>query len=354
MSKKQKREAKRQWIFPFLILIIVIIALLINFTFTGRKASREQVEKTLENKTTAYADKLYYELELMTKSGLPISTVLGQCTGEDSDEIINLMKALQVNTDAYQVVLTDMQGKAITQDGIAVDVSKESYFKTQPLEQIYEYTSKDCIVGKSAIISSIPVMKHKQAVATLYLYYPMEKVATNLQNTIYVDDTFYAVTLDDGSIICKTGFNTNYITEQNLYTMLSKEPQSKMLLKAQDKIKQGKSGSIAVEKSDRLVHLVYAPLKIHNWYLFMGIKDTSIHRLIENDWQAMGRIVKQLLFTILAVLLYLIVMIILNKIKYTENSKNLEEKADTDLLTELYNKIATEREIKDYISEKPT
>ena len=39
--------------------------------------------------------------------------------------------------------------------------------------------------------------------------------------------------------------------------------------------------------------------------------------------------------------------------KSNEKGKELANKADTDLLTDLYNKMATERKIKEYMAEHP-
>jgi diguanylate cyclase (GGDEF)-like protein len=52
-------------------------------------------------------------------------------------------------------------------------------------------------------------------------------------------------------------------------------------------------------------------------------------------------------------LLFLVANAIINKIRYGEQSKDLADKADTDLLTELNNKIATERKIQEWITENP-
>ena len=58
-----------------------------------------------------------------------------------------------------------------------------------------------------------------------------------------------------------------------------------------------------------------------------------------------------LLAVIFGVVVTVIVMI--SRIRYNQQSKALADKADTDLLTELNNKIATERKIQEYIESHP-
>lgn len=52
-------------------------------------------------------------------------------------------------------------------------------------------------------------------------------------------------------------------------------------------------------------------------------------------------------------LIVITVINVLVRIKASEHSKVLEDKADTDLLTDLNNKMATERKIREYMEQYP-
>lgn len=60
-----------------------------------------------------------------------------------------------------------------------------------------------------------------------------------------------------------------------------------------------------------------------------------------------------LIVTISAFICLIVVVNIIGRIRNNEKTKELENKADTDLLTGLNNKLATERKIKEYMAKNP-
>lgn len=354
MNNKEKCSIGMQWIVPIAFLIIIIIAVLINFTITGQRVSREKVEAIIENQVETYSSQLYNELETMTNAGMPISNLLSSYSKDDMLLAMNLEKSLCDSSLAYLVVFSNMKGEGLVQDGSQVKIAGESYFNPGITEQEYSYTAKECIDGESAIVSAIPLYKGDDVKGILYMYYPAERFAKLFNGTFYIEDTFYMLVLDDGEIAQKAGYHSNFVQNDNLYELLfSGDIQDEKMQRAWNRIKQSKKGSIVVENEKDEKCLVYAPLKINDWYVFMGVNNESIAKLIKKDGRDMGLIVKQLMFTIGAFLIYIFVVFMLNRVKYVENSKKLEEKADTDLLMELYNKITTEREIRKYIEANP-
>ena len=63
-----------------------------------------------------------------------------------------------------------------------------------------------------------------------------------------------------------------------------------------------------------------------------------------------------LFYLVIAIFVFICLVVVINiisKIRTNEKKKELEDKADTDLLTGLTNKLATERKIKEYMAQNP-
>ena len=341
-----------QWGISSVFLLIVITILLVNFSTIARKQSCEKIQSKIEKQTEDYAEKLYNELNVMTEAGKPVAEVLGALNEDKSVLVTNMEMALCNNSEAYRVVYADRKGRGIDQKGKQTDISKEPYYNAALQEQKYGYTEADCMEGKSAIVSMIPVYKEDQVTHVLYLYYPTERFGELFQSGRYVEDTFFVLLLEQGKIVETAGHNTEFMNHDNLYNMLfGKQTDEKSVQSTWLDMRQLKSGYLILQNDKEEVFFTYAPIKINHWYLAMGINNRNVQRLIAAEWSAVRQSMVQLIVTFLAFFAFVVGINVINKLNYNRHSKSLEIKADTDLLTGLYNKMATEREIKNYIKE---
>lgn len=83
------------------------------------------------------------------------------------------------------------------------------------------------------------------------------------------------------------------------------------------------------------------------------LNQTYVQAEQDQEWASARIMVTDLGLAVLVFLCLLLTLIIINKIRYNEQNKNFADKADTDLLTGLYNKIATERKIQEFLNENP-
>lgn len=94
-------------------------------------------------------------------------------------------------------------------------------------------------------------------------------------------------------------------------------------------------------------------LGISKWYLILGIRSNYAQGMIERIVSPVRSAVFKL-FAVTAIFsMFVITTVILMSAKNKEKGRVLENKADTDLLTDLYNKAATERKIQEYITNNP-
>lgn len=337
-NREKTKTIFRQWGIPFVILLILVIAVLINFSVKGRSESTQRITEEKENEAMDYAERLYSELNQMTMVGIPAADVLGSLKGENQVISRDIQMALCNNTLAYQVIYADKNGIGKDQKGNPVNLSEEPYFQAAYQKQQYQYVEKDVVSNRSAIISILPVRRAGGEEKALYLYYPVERFQELYKNITYVKNSFCLLMMDEGSIVQSIGKNR----------LEGKDNQ-----KLWNDLKKGTTEHSVLEMEDIEVLLTYAPVGSCSWYIVVGTDYSRIKSLISAEWKETRQVVSRLLIIIVAFIIYAVIISIINRMNYNKQNRTLEMKADTDLLTELYNKIATEREIQKYTQEHP-
>ncbi|MCD7835548.1 MAG: GGDEF domain-containing protein [Lachnospiraceae bacterium] len=171
----------------------------------------------------------------------------------------------------------------------------------------------------------------------------------------YELDAFYAI-VDEGSnvqsIIDGTE-STGYFEGSFWDNVRTYAENSSQLEVFNDGIMDNKYSSVNVNMNGERRIIYTSPIASKTWLLVMGIKAESI----ENKGSVLRREndrYQVIMLVILAGMLGTIaVAAVLVGLRERKNKKELENKADTDLLTGISNKIATERQIKEYIAANP-
>ena len=109
----------------------------------------------------------------------------------------------------------------------------------------------------------------------------------------------------------------------------------------------------AVNMADSDYSLVYAPLGINEWALVMTIDQNYVDTQTALQWRNSRNILFQLSAVVIIFCFTIIGINMISKVYNMRKQEQLEVKADTDLLTGLNNKLATERKIKEYIEKNP-
>ena len=99
--------------------------------------------------------------------------------------------------------------------------------------------------------------------------------------------------------------------------------------------------------------LVYAPIEVNSWMLVVGVDQSYVDQKMDQAWKKICVMLYQLVGAMLLFVVIFAIIYIFSRVKNEEKSRILRERADTDLLTGLNNKLATENRIKEYIKDNP-
>lgn len=368
MKDEQTRGAIMQWLVPAIVLIVVVIVMLSNFSAKSNKAAADEVENILINAAEEYAAKVKHELVRMSDAGKPVGCLMKKYVVSDNKKmVIQMADALQSNTEAYAVVFYNSRSGCIMNDGTAVDLAAVDYFseikneiqvKGKAAEDMpvkYIYVDDDELgMGKEAIVSIIELDGNING-DLLLMYYPVEKLKLLFKKTEFDSDSFYALINPEGLIMEADGAESNYIAGSNIWDLIRGNPEhsSDKLVKTTVRIKNKAVGVLSADVGGEDRTIVYAPVGINSWALIIGINQRYVDNLQHKEWNNTKQMIFQLIAAISIFLGLVIVINIVNRIKSGRKSKELEEKADTDQLTSLCNKLATERKIKEYMQNNP-
>lgn len=345
----QNRSTVLQWLVPTTIMMVVVVAMLINFSTKRSKEAEEAVARTLIASTESFGDEFIHRLEVIKKVASPIREMLDREGIEDPERVAELLDVIIDCSDAYKVVYCDVSGHGWDQDGAEVSVAGADYFEAvQQPESMYVYTEEEQ-----------PTMVIVEHIATdnlqgyLLMYYPMELFSTMLAKSGYDSSSFLVILDNDGYILGVSGADSsNCLQTGNLLEAI--EPNNSESAKTlRNRMSNGARGTSEIEMGKQQHTLVYAPLGIEHWEVVLGVSQDYVARQVNFQWKSAKDMISSLFIVIITFVCIVMVINIVGKIRSNERKKELEDKADTDLLTGLNNKLATERKIKNYMAQNP-
>lgn len=367
MKDRKTRSAVLQWFAPTFLLIVIIVVMLYNFSVKSSQTVDRDVNGTFVDTARGYAMKMNYELVKMSDAGKPIGYLMQGYISSNKRFMVEMTDALCINTDAYAVVYYSHGEEGLLHDGVKVSVTELSYFDKiqEAMKDVGKSSSGDVAVRyiyvendeleteRRAIIAIVSVDGEAEG-DKLLLYYPIELIQKIFAKKEYDGGCFYAIMGPDGKIVEKAGAWSNFFMGDNMWNTLKQNPECEATI-ANVAARMGNetSGTFEAEIGGEGRTCAYAPVGINNWSVVVGINQSYVDSVRNRERKNTEKMVYQLLTAIFVFFGMVMIINIANRIKTGQESRKLEEKADTDLLTSLNNKLATERKIKEYMEKQP-
>ncbi|MCM1388020.1 MAG: sensor domain-containing diguanylate cyclase [Bacillus sp. (in: Bacteria)] len=349
---KQTKSILVQWIGPTIIMIFIIGIMLFNFSVKSKAGANDMVTKSMTAAAEICTLKFKERLELLETVGRPIGELLEKESSLKSAHAVELAEIAMRYSGAYAVYICGEDGKGLNSAGEKISIAQTDYFEQirEAADVSYLFTMDDGIKAQSAIIVTVPLNAKKET-GNLVLYYPL----ANFESVIKQADTvgWKASTLidTDGMVLTTSCTGAHWSQGDNVYDKIGDVDVSRRI---KNRIGGRLSGmSNAVVMQDATYSFVYAPLGINNWALLASIGQDYVDEQVSLQWRNARNMLYQLAAVILIFCFVIIGINMISKVYNIKKQKQLEEKADTDLLTGLNNKLATERKIKEFIEKYP-
>ncbi|MGN0376624.1 MAG: diguanylate cyclase domain-containing protein [Suilimivivens sp.] len=338
--------------------IVVVIGILLFSSFAKiKRQGTEYYENQMIDIADSHVKKIDTELEKLQISGKTAAYMLSLAENPKNEEIISAISAVLNNTDAYRVIYHagdgagyEWNGKEITK----VDLTTYSYYRLICKVKGIKYTYvEDEKSGEDALMIIIPIGESTDS--SLLIFYSMDKVNNMLRVATEFDSHSFAVLVDsNGTIITKSNYESSFLLSNSLWNGISQEFCNDVT-RAKVQLMNEVSGCFEADSEDAKESkvLVYSPVKTNDWAVIIGVDREYVNKREKDYWKNSVSMAYQILGVIFFFFLIFLIYNYIGKKKNDENDRILREKAETDLLTGLTNKLATERKIKEYIAQNP-
>ena len=355
--EKQNRSAIVSWIVPLLLLLAVVFVMLFNFSTKSKADAEDVITKNLIKLTQDYGEDFLCKLETLSKIAGPVCAMLERDPVMGEEHGAQICDILYSCSDAYKVIYCDGGGNGVDNLGTEVSLAGELYF-----ENIVEFDSttyvyvEDDISADSVVQSAIVVaerVENEGGKRFLLLYYPLEKFEGLISKSDFGYNAFLAFVDSEGNIMAKAGAKTSNVLQGDnlLETIQPENAEAARTIKTL--FDNGTRGSTSVSVGGENCVLVYVPLGVNRWTVVLSVSQDYVDRQANAQWKNGREMMINLVIAVFVFIFMVIIINIISKIRNNAKKKELEDKADTDLLTGLTNKLATERKIKDYMAKNP-
>lgn len=347
----RRKTAILQWAALLAAFLVVIVFIL----FDSSKKIMQRAESMVRNSTVQmvgkYSEKISSKLNGIQSGGELLVRLMEAGDMDFGQNIGQYLETFCENAGISEAIYVKEETVAADFGGKAEDLGERPYYEMamEAEESAILCIEDEKIAPGKIFLFTIPFSNKENRIL---LYYP----ARHLEELIDMSTESYCPTAtalmdSDGNIFICTDTNDPFFSGENLWENINGNSKAETI-KLQNRMRGQGSGRMDLKAGSWDGVFFYVPAG-NEWVLVAEYDQDYIarqERLIWNDaWKMVLRVSS---IIILFVLIYMIVNIVIN-IQHEGDNKVLEEKADTDLLTGLSNKIATERKIKEYMSENP-
>lgn len=360
------RRTVKQVMVLLLVFGVIMTLMVAGFSVESKKNSKKEAYRQLIEIAEDHAKEVYRELSAMVDAGKPLMRYLSRNINVSLHQIVGMAEAIRQETSAYAILYTDVLGNGFLHDGSRVDMEELWYYQetNKRFEEIeaanperdgivveYMYVPDDELkIGKEAILA---VMKNLNGEGRkLYMFFPVEKMPSTLRRGSVQQEEYSLLINEQGYILSATMNTAGLAAGDNIWNiMINNQGAANRITNAREGIKNHLSGS--VEDMAGGNNYVYAPIGINNWAVLVKIEDGYMNDYVMNHLKEDMKMTYQISAVIAGFLLAGFGIFVGNKIRALKKAKEMTERMDTDALTGLYNKAATERKIREYMMENP-
>lgn len=340
-------------ILPISILLILILVTLYKFGISSNKTAITIVEDEIAATAGGFSSQIYEDLDNMTRMGIAFRDMIVALPMEKSIDALPLIGTLSANSQAYMVIYCDAEGIGVTQNGIKVNVEKDELLHPDAgAAPYYAYIQKDRIMQAEAVVSVIPVAREGTVSNYILMYYSVSRIKRIFHQNKLFDNANFVFSVDHGIVITTDGIEekppkgTTIIQLLKDWDLKTDTDQLQMAINSNKKI-------AAFTSQTYNKYVICTPVGINDWYITIGFDKKLYDDLLTREWGDIKKLIDYLLALIITFVIVLIGTMIIMRIIYNKTNKKLLKQANMDLLTGLYNKMATESKIKEYIKDYP-
>lgn len=355
MLSKLRGKTEIGWFTAIIVILAVILVSLISLSDIGKTKSKKAIEDYFKAEVTKTADSFSKGLtEALVTTDSAVDFIVAERELKQTSKI-HLADSLKKNTNAQAVAIVDVSGVGIDDKGKTVDISDSGYFSEIDIDVPFTFVQGDGLTSlPQTLVLARPIVYDGARKGYVVVCFDAELFSMDNIYTTFEKTSFYGIVDSEG--MCPKYFG---IKNMVILSKIGMWENLKELCGQNTIIDSIRDNSINETQllhvkgaADSRVYIV-APLHINDWRMVVSVNRTYFDSLQSRDWEKIRLLCWEIGIATAAFYVAFLVFSLFTRRKENANKQELEVKADTDLLTGLYNKIATEKLIKNYIVQNP-
>ncbi len=356
-DKKQPKGIVFYWVLIDIAFIVTILVLLIGFVRNGKQSATTSSQDLLINSASVWGEKFRSEVELSKEAGNIFANWVYDNGGSlSSAEALEYARNIIEQTPVSHVIMCRQGAALCDENGEDLpNFSVDFVSLTDSAQIAYYYYAGGTFGDGDEVIVYVPVGVGSEY---MLLTVNIEEIGGKLQSSVYTDVSFLALMTKEGNFLgCFPQFkdyDSLFLASSNVVTRIYEGVENKDVYNA-FKVKFYNATGCAVQsefKGDSRT-ICCVPTQVKDWYVVYGVRQTFVNKLINTAFSDTRSTVIKLAVVVIVFSVFVVSTFIFTSLRSKERGKELEDKADTDLLTELNNKAATERKIQEYMEANP-
>ncbi len=350
---KQTKGAILTWALVDLAFIAIIIVLM--FELTGKNKSdstaqiRERMLRQLSERTVVF-DRAMTEADTAGNVFAAITKAEGDSVSEKQ------LAAIKDGTGFSHAFIFDGD-TLITADAGLSDVSDKltlTDFTGAEDTPLYAVLDTDGYADVEAFAVLKPVPDSSKSILFTV---SAEELEATLPDFVYGEYVFICLTSEEGKVLCSFSkyrdTDSVFLKDANLIEKISGNSKIDDYSEFWVKFRAKEACTVKAGIGSDSRTFVFVPVGDSGIFLTMGVRQFYFDDVVSRQNTKNRGMVIRLSVVIIMFALFAFGTLISATLKSRERGRELENKADTDLLTDLYNKLATERKIQEYIDDNP-
>ncbi len=349
-TRKKNGQNMLQWLIPTAILVIIILFTLITYKSDILTKEKNKRLDEYSNKAREMADYYSSEIYMISQIARMLSTRVSADLDYFCDDNVDLLTSAvtQLNIDAGYILRNDgkvMNNKGVEAPDLAAATEDDLSNVADSTDEYIINSSGDCVhyVSASYAEGEVILKYSPKEISDLELF-----LSSNAKTSTYLLLGSNGIILDSAGIDAKSfkeGSNLFEYLEGATYTGATRKNEFHKNLEQQNKGKLLITNREGVPK-----YLVYQPIGDYKTFIMIVVDEAQIIQSAKKESASTTQMFWRIVILILVFVAILVVISIMNAANYRKSNRELREQAETDLLTDLYNKVATETKIKEYLA----
>lgn len=354
MQKRKKGNLILYGATILIILFAIAIDVLIIFTRENEETVTELYIDNMGRTAELYAERTDDIFDSVSVSADTAARLLEIYIVGENTWTREALDSIVDSSAAYGVIYYKNDDAIVTSTGFDTpDVS--GYKSRMQGTKHFFHVEDDGINGTPAFVYSIPMKKESSYRGYLLAYISDEDIKEVFSESPYWIDIFYSIVDNSNNVpfLIDQTDGTAYFDGGLWNNIMKYAVDAAQRNKFNDNRIKGIYSTINVDMDGERRTIYISPIADGAWLLLTGIKTESLENKGIALWKKNNKY-QSIMYALLAgMLITIITVAVLTIVSTKESKKELENKADTDLLTGLSNKIAAERQIREYIAQNP-